>query len=127
MAGPLKDASPVRRLARRFADGMLDRRVYIVERRRLLDAIAAGKLSLPGDPVPSDPPKPPAPCVLTEEDDTVELRQSTTPHDALSPAPDAAASPTEPPPASGGWWMVAALVTGLVGVAIWLWWELTPL
>lgn len=145
-----KGASPVRILARRFADGLVDRRMYIIERRRLLDAIAAGELELPPDPVPADDPPRATDMVasaLGEEDDTVELRlrqpAAAAADNAASAPADAAVEPSTtdtmplvaadldaPAPANtdrGSWWMVIALLTGLLGIAVWLWWELSPL
>jgi hypothetical protein len=107
----MNDTSPVRALARRFANGTLERRTYVVERRRIIDAIAAGDLELPVERS-ATPPGPAldqsAACTLTEMDATVELRSP-----ALAMATPAATA--------RGWWLVAGLMLGILGVATWLW------
>lgn len=110
----MSEISLVRALARRFAEGTLERRTYVVERRRVIDAIAAGELELPAD-LPGSVPAKEAPiaCTLTEMDATVELRK---------PALEAAT----PVIYTRGWWLVAGLMLGLLGVTGWLWVGLAP-
>ena len=49
--------SPVRTLARRYANGELDHREYLRERRALLDDICAGIVALPAEDIPPTPPQ----------------------------------------------------------------------
>ncbi|MGD9601107.1 MAG: hypothetical protein AB7O21_07760 [Gammaproteobacteria bacterium] len=76
MTATSRTLPPVRALARRYAEGRLERRTYIVERRRLIDDIVAGRV----DPLrPVTPPAvPPAPCTLGEADATLELPRALT-------------------------------------------------
>lgn len=104
--------SPVRLLARQYANGSLERRDYIRERRRVIDAITRGEIRLPEDdaPVIADPPAPE--CTLGEMDATIELPR-----------------PVDTTPAAkrtGGWWLVGSLAVALIGTAAWLLTGLSP-
>ncbi len=105
---PMNNASPVRALAKRYAENLLERRAYVVERRQLIDAIVAGHTALREEEVPA-PPVAPTVCTLGEFDSTLEL-----------PKP-----PATPRDQNGrGWWLVLGLTLSMLGVAFWLWKEL---
>ncbi len=96
--------SPVRLLANRYAAGELDHRAYILERRRLIDAIVAGDT-----PLPEAPRAPPgvtqiisdAGGVLSDADATIELPRAKS--------------------TLRSWWWVAGLSGALGGIGSWLW------
>ena len=96
--------SPVRLLANRYAAGELDHRAYILERRRLIDAIVAGDT-----PLPEAPRAPPgvtqiisdAGGVLSDADATIELPRAKS--------------------TLRSWWWVAGLSGALCGIWSWLW------
>lgn len=104
--------SPVRLLARQYANGSLERRDYIRERRRVIDAITRGEVRLPEDDAP-DVAAPQTPdCTLGEMDATIELPR-----------------PVDTTPATkgkAGWWLVGSLAVALIGTAAWLLTGLTP-
>jgi hypothetical protein len=105
----MSNVSPVRALARRYAENLLERRAYVVERRQLIDAIVAGDTDL-GEEIIDAPPEPaPVISTLSEFDATVEL-------------PKVTVGSTVTREASGrAWWLVLGLTMGLLGVASWLW------
>lgn len=93
--------SPVRLLAHRYAAGELEHRAYILERRRLIDAIVAGDTPLPEAPPVILPIISDAGGVLSDADATIELsRAKSTLH---------------------SWWLVAGLSGALCGIGSWLW------
>lgn len=96
--------SPVRLLANRYAAGELEHRAYILERRRLIDAIVAGEMPLPE--VPRAPPAllpliSNAGGVLSDADATIELPRAKS--------------------TLRSWWWVAGLSGALGGIGSWLW------
>ncbi len=109
----MSNASPVRALARRYAENLLERRAYVVARRQLIDAIVAGETDLAEEIIDAPPVPAPVISTLSEFDATVELPNSTV-------APTIGSTVTRN--ASGrGWWLVLGLTLGLLGVAGWLW------
>ncbi len=108
---PMNNASPVRALAKRYAENLLERRAYVVARRQLIDAIVAGHTAWGEEEVRALPAPPVVPtmCTLGEFDSTLEL-----------PRPPGTARDQN----GRGWWLVLGLTLSMLGVAFWLWKEL---
>lgn len=100
--------SPVRLLARQYADGALERRDYIRERRRIIDAVTRGEVRLPDDSTTDETVSTAPECSLGEMDATIEL-----------PRPVEAA-PAAPARDRRGWWLIGSLAIALIGTAAWL-------
>lgn len=109
----MSELSAVRALAKRYADGRLERRAYIVERRRVIDAITGGELALASAPPTGMPPVALAPCALKEIDASEAVHQP-------------AVSDALPFTSTWDWWLVVGMTSGLVAVAAWLWVGLQP-
>jgi hypothetical protein len=107
--------SPVRALARDYAEGKLDRRRYITERRALIDAIVTGRIAFeestdePARDYVEPPPDPSPPDDAYV--DTIKLSR---------PLVDAARGTRAPRR-----WLAGALVLGAAVFALWLWHRLT--
>ncbi|MBI2802295.1 MAG: hypothetical protein HYX63_18775 [Gammaproteobacteria bacterium] len=107
--------STLRMLAKAHADGKLDRKDYVKQRRQLIDAIVAESGS--GSAAPLPPPVSDLPpsadsarrYTLTEFDATVEL-----------PKPLVTANRRR------AWWVVGTLAAALVLIGLWLWRSLRP-
>lgn len=109
----MSECSAVRALAKRYAEGRLERRAYIVERRRVIDAITGGELALATEPPTGMPPVASAPCAFITIDATVAVRKP-------------AVRDATPFTSARDWWLVVGLTLGLVAVAAWLWVGLLP-
>ena len=103
--------STLRTLAKAHADGKLERKDYVKQRRQLIDAVVGESESISAAPLPSSsgsdlPPNAESTqrCTLTEFDTTVEL-----------PTPLIAANQRR------AWWVVGALAVALVLIGLWLW------
>ena len=98
-------ASPVRTLANRYAMGELEYRAYILERRRLIDAIVAGELALP-TAIEEMPPtsSPTSTPIALEVGDTVFDAEATI-------ELPRAAVPTR------RWWQMFVVVGGVLGLS----------
>jgi hypothetical protein len=101
--------SPVRLLARQYANGTLERRDYVRERRRLIDAVTRGELSLPVDDAPTTANAGAPICTLSEMDATIEL-----------PRPGDTSAAASAARGTGVWWLVGSLAMALIGTATWL-------
>ena len=102
----MSNASPVRALAKRYAENLLERRAYVVERRQLIDAIVAGDTDLTEEVARAPPVPAPASSTLSEFDATVELRKPVV---------------TRRHESGRGWWLLLGLTLSILGVACWLW------
>ena len=109
----MSELSAVRALAKRYAEGQLEPRAYIVERRRVIDAITGGELVLATEPPIGMLLVASAPCALKEIDASEAVHQP-------------AVSDALPFTSARDWWLMVGMTLGLVAVATWLWVGLQP-
>lgn len=106
------EMSLVRTLARAHAEGRVDRRSYVRERRRLIDGIVSGDIACQESRILPPEPEGAAPTsTLGEFDATIELKRP----------PNRRSRRT-----LMAWGIVLGIAISLIGVMLWLWLGLLP-